>query len=603
MPPILPAGAVRRGFGAHELSPIKVSGPRDSRPGATALPPDRGDARSQAFGIEELFWAIREAAVVAEASTGRVMLWNPAAEAMFGYPRAEAVTLTVDALVPAALKPRHFNSISHYAVTGQGPIISSGRPVELPAVRKDGSEIYVEVSLSPIGGGPAGERYVLAIIREVTHRRKAEADSRRDERRAAVLAETEAAMERSAALARAGELLVDGIEGEPPLAGVARLLVPHFADACFIDLVDLMSPGDNVQRVVSITAPGAKDGGAALQGAGNPHDSAELAEVLRTGEPLLRCGPAASDAGDATPERPAQTLLIVPMPARGRLLGAITLLRGDGGQAYTPADLVFTSQLGRTAALAVDNARLYREARTAIQVRDEFLFSASHELRTPITAIKAYAQLLQRRVSRLSSDEAAQLLEGLENIDDSASRLATYIGQLLDLSRLETGRALDLDRTPTDLVALARQAAAAHRRLSGRHRIRVKSEVPELTGLWDGARLERVLGNLLANAVKYSPEGGEVQVTLSLEPEPAPGVAVLSVRDQGIGIPQSDQPRVFERFYRGSNLSPRMNGLGIGLASVQEIVRRHGGSVEVESAAGHGSVFRIRLPLQLPDED
>ena len=241
-----------------------------------------------------------------------------------------------------------------------------------------------------------------------------------------------------------------------------------------------------------------------------------LAEVLRTGEPVLLCDvPPEPLRGDEA--LAGTSVMIVPMAGRDGLQGAITLVRDAGAEPFDAAEMAFARQLGRLMGLSLENARLLPEAREAIQVRDEFLASASHELRTPVTTIKAYAQMLEKRVSRLSVEDATPLLEGLENIDDSASRLAVHISQLLDLSRLQSGRSMELQRRRTDLVALARQAAAAHRRLSGRHRIRVKSGAPELIGLWDGARLEQVLGNLLSNAVKFSPEGGEVLLTVERE--------------------------------------------------------------------------------------
>jgi signal transduction histidine kinase len=170
------------------------------------------------------------------------------------------------------------------------------------------------------------------------------------------------------------------------------------------------------------------------------------------------------------------------------------------------------------------------------------------------------------------------------------------------------GRSLRLRCELCDLVALVQQAAADQQRMTERHRLRVESALPTLVGTWDAARLRRVLDNLLANAVKYSPAGGEVTVSLETadrvptgpQEDPMGGQgrawAVLQVRDQGVGIPAADQAHIFERFWRGGNVG-HIAGRGLGLAGVRHIVQQHGGSIDLQSQEGAGSTFTIRLPL------
>jgi signal transduction histidine kinase len=167
------------------------------------------------------------------------------------------------------------------------------------------------------------------------------------------------------------------------------------------------------------------------------------------------------------------------------------------------------------------------------------------------------------------------------------------IDDLVDTARLQMGDALPLDRRQVDTAVLARRVADAHQRTTERHRIVVDASLDAPAGFWDGARLERVLDNLVANAVKYSPAGGDVVVRVRREG----GAAVVSVIDHGLGIPSADIPRVFDRFHRGANVQGRISGTGIGLASVRQIVEQHGGTVAVESREGCGSTFTIRLPL------
>ena len=168
---------------------------------------------------------------------------------------------------------------------------------------------------------------------------------------------------------------------------------------------------------------------------------------------------------------------------------------------------------------------------------------------------------------------------------------------MLDVARLQAGRPLDLDRGPMDLVDLARRVTTELRPGSERHQIEVASEAADLVGDWDRFRLERVLVNLVSNAIKYSPEGGPVRVEVAREQRNGAEWAVLRVCDRGVGIPSGDLPRVFDRFYRGSNVEGRIEGTGIGLSGARQIVEQHGGRVSVESEEQVGSPFTVRLPL------
>ena len=171
--------------------------------------------------------------------------------------------------------------------------------------------------------------------------------------------------------------------------------------------------------------------------------------------------------------------------------------------------------------------------------------------------------------------------------------MEAQIDDLLDATRLRAGQPLALRRRPTDLVALARQAVALQQQASDRHRLTLAAAVPSLVGAWDPGRLERVLGNLLGNALKYSPRGGEITVEVAA----TDGAAVLVVRDPGVGIPAAELPHVFERFRRAGNVADRIAGTGLGLAGARDIVEQHGGSIAVESVEGHGTTFTVRLPL------
>ena len=240
-------------------------------------------------------------------------------------------------------------------------------------------------------------------------------------------------------------------------------------------------------------------------------------------------------------------------------------------------------------------------AEDAVRVRDEFLASVAHDLKNPLGAIKAFAQLLQRQLARSGSPQQANVVHGLARIDAMVTRTVAQLDELLDVARLEADQPLRLDLRSTDLVALAERVTSEYQQTTSMHQLRLKTDLTELEGHWDAPRLDRILGNLLSNAIKYSPNGGEIFVEVQRTDGPHPE-AVLIVRDNGIGIPKGDLPQIFERFYRASNAAGRLPGTGIGLNGVRQIVEQHGGTINVASEEGHGSAFTVRLPISVDDD-
>jgi signal transduction histidine kinase len=232
--------------------------------------------------------------------------------------------------------------------------------------------------------------------------------------------------------------------------------------------------------------------------------------------------------------------------------------------------------------------------------KDEFLATVSHDLRNPLAGIKGWTQLLIRRARRLPEAERERWAHDLATIDGTAGRMAAMIDDLLDLTQLQMGRPLELHREPTDLVALARRVAADHQQLAEAHTIVVQSELPSIEGMWDPSRVERVVGNLVSNAIKYSPNGGDVLLTVGTQATAAGAQATLSIHDNGVGIPTAELPRVFARFYRGSNVASSIAGTGIGLAGAKQLIEQHGGTIGVVSVQGQGSTFLVQLPLLTP---
>jgi signal transduction histidine kinase len=235
----------------------------------------------------------------------------------------------------------------------------------------------------------------------------------------------------------------------------------------------------------------------------------------------------------------------------------------------------------------------------AEHLKDEFIGVAAHELRNPIAALKGFATMLVYQTNR---GKGAKLSlwqrEALEEIEQATARLDKLTEDLLDVTRLQAGR-LALTRKPTDLVALTRHVMAQMQMTTSRHMFSLETEFSSLIVAIDRVRIEQVLNNLLSNVVKYSPQGGPIKLTLHEEIEPH--VALLTIRDRGIGIPAHQQARIFGRFVRADNArTAEITGTGLGLYLSRELVERHGGRLWFESMEGEGTAFFLMLPLVAP---
>jgi PAS domain S-box-containing protein len=229
--------------------------------------------------------------------------------------------------------------------------------------------------------------------------------------------------------------------------------------------------------------------------------------------------------------------------------------------------------------------------------RDQFLAAVSHDLRTPVAVIKGRTDLLKRAVSGSQPPDIDKVANGLRTIDGSTARVSRIIDELLDLTKMRMGHPVELQVGPTDLVELTSRIAAEYTALAPDHQIRFERGEADLVGEWDAARIERVVANLLSNAVRYSAPQAEVGVEAWREPGDGHDWAVLAVRNEGVGIPPDEIGRIFDAYYRGSNVADSITGTGVGLASVRHIVEQHAGLIEVESTPGGTTTFTVRLPL------
>lgn len=266
----------------------------------------------------------------------------------------------------------------------------------------------------------------------------------------------------------------------------------------------------------------------------------------------------------------------------------------------TPEGLLYAVARDITERLQPEEDRaqsLAREQTARVSQQEEFLSSVCHDLQQPLTVILAQTQMLLRDLATDKTLPPDKLGTRLAHIFAAATRMRGMTQDLIDASLQHSGRRLALLLARTELVALTRQAVLEQQLVSDLHQFAFEAEAPTMVVAVDENRAHRVLTNLLTNAVKYSPDGGPVRVTLTETDSSDGKAAELIVRDEGVGIPRDDLPHVFDRFHRGSNVVGRFAGTGLGLASARALVELYGGAISVESEEGKGSTFVVRLPL------
>ena len=538
-------------------------------------------------------------AIIGKDLDARILSWNPAAERLYGYSAEEAIGKMVSMLVP----PDRLHELS-----GIMEQIKRGERIdriETVRVAKNGQHLVVALSVFPIHDAAGNVIGAAATARDISERKQAQAA------RAALLVQerearsrAEAAQKRLQFLAEASEILSSSLDYETTLANVARLAVPALADWCLIDVVEQ----DGSVRRVALAAP-------------NPETEAFIREFEER-RPSNRAGPHPTDpivtgksllvpeitdemlaagAGDeeqlaATRSLGFKSAMGVPLIARGNIVGQVGLLSTNPDVQFDEDDLALAEDLARRAAVAVDNARLYMQTQEALRLREEFLSIASHELKTPLTALHLQTQMLNRLMGTDSPSDASpdRVRSTLDGIVRQTRRLARLVNELLDVSRMGAGK-LDLELEDMDVSTVARDVADRFRDEAAAAGSSVTVVADPMRIRADRFRLDQVITNLLANALKYG-EGSPIDISVSRDGR----WAVVAVRDRGIGIASDQIERVFDRFERVAR-SQNYAGLGLGLYIAKQIVEAHGGTISVTSEPGVGSTFTVRLAID-PDD-
>lgn len=454
------------------------------------------------------------------------------------------------------------------------------RNAEVVVERPDGSRLAVSETASPLRGRDGAIAGGVAVLHEVSERRRAE--------------------DRERLLLQASTLLGASLDHQAILTQLARVPLPLYADWCVIHVLG-------------------EDG--ALQGVAGAHVQPEkealvhrllhypsaFGDVTRT---VLTTGDSFIQAlvPSAFPERPPdepallealralepESLMVAALKARGKIFGVISFVLSGSNRRYEPNDLPLAEGIARRAALAIDNARLYRESERANRLKDEFLATLSHELRTPLNAILGWTQLLlTRQLDPADADRA------LMTIRRNAEAQARLVSDVLDVSRIITGK-LRLKVGPVDVAGVIDSVVESLRPAAEAREIQlyVGAVPPALTMLADPDRVQQIIWNLLSNAVKFTPPGGRVDLTVEVKDRRVE----VTVRDTGAGIHPDFLPSLFERFRQADASTTRAHGgLGLGLAIVRHLVELHGGTVRGESEGeGRGATFTVALPIHLP---
>jgi PAS domain S-box-containing protein len=510
-------------------------------------------------------------------SQHKIVRASRAFERILGYPREDVTGRTVTSFFVSAGPWHDMSEAENYWLA------------------KDGSSRLIAWSRTSLTSD-----HTVLTGNDITERKRAEQQREQFIRAEAARAEAESAERRSAFLAETSTMLAATLDYERTLINISRLAIPTFADWCFVYLA---LDGQEISSALIAHVDPEREY-LAQQVEIRPEDlSSETLPVVRvfqTGTPELfddisedelRNTVADEHKFAALKQLGLRSAVVVPIPGRHSVMGVIGFASPNPSR-YTSAELIFAQDLARRISLALENARLYREAQEANRAKDEFLATLSHELRTPLNAILGWTQIL--RAKRLDEITTARAFEAIER---NAKAQAELIEDMLDVSRIITGR-LRLELQPVRLSEALEAAIDSVRPTAEAKSIRLDCTLDPSVGTISGDphRLQQIVWNLLSNAVKFTPANGTVRIRL----EHSESEAKLTVTDTGKGISPTFLPYVFDRFRQAETMVSRTaSGLGLGLSIARHLVELHGGVIEASSEGeGRGATFTVTFPLR-----
>ena len=529
--------------------------------------------------------SVRDYAIFLLDPDGNIISWNAGAERINGYHADEIIGRHFSIFYPAADARRGKPEYELRIATEEGRYEEEGW-----RVRKDGSLFWASVDITALRDEKQRLVGFAKVTRDLTERRQAE------EAQLALLAsERGARTELEATLARMRTILsiTETALGSLDLDHLLRASLDKIADELVVDTAAVLLLSEDGLTLVARAAHGLEE--EVQAGVRIPVGQGFAGRIAAERKPVVLDDVAHSDVlNPILREKGIRSLVGVPLLADGRVLGVLhvgTLT----ATAFNEADVQFLELIAARIASAIEHARLYEaahearsaaaEATEALHVRDEFLSAAAHELKTPLTASKIAVQLLARSLKTALTPSQQR---SLGMIEVQIARQARLVSHLLESVRLGKGE-LELELDEADVAALVRSAVELFEMMSDKHQLTLRGP-QSLMAHVDALRFEQVVMNLLDNAVKYSPKGGAVEVTLAR----TPSTFVLSVRDHGVGVAPEHLPQIFDRFYQAHR---NRSGLGLGLYISRQIVERHGGTVYAEAPPDGGTRFVVSMSL------
>jgi len=510
-------------------------------------------------------------AIVSKNLDSIITSWNKAAERIFGYTAAEVIGKHISILIPETLLSEEDTIISS---------IKSGRPIDhFQTIRlhKSGKEIPISLTISPVRDASGQIIGASKIARDISERLHTEKIA-------------EQSVHRLSVLNTVGKAISEKLDVQAILQQVtdATTQVSGAAfGAFFYNKVD--QQGESYMLFTLSGAPRE-----AFEKFGMPRNTAVF-DATFSGKGNVRVGDIRQDPryGHNAPHHgmpkghlPVVSYLAVPViSSTGTVIGGLFFGHPEPDK-FTLEHEELVSGIAAQAAIALDNSKLFEEVKALSAKKDEFIALASHELKTPLTSIKGFLQVLDR-ADREPTDKLF-ITKALGQVE----KLNALVSDLLDVSRVEGGQ-LRFDKVEFDLKEVVNDIIETLNYTHKTHRVVVSQPEDRMMVAADRQRIEQVLVNLLTNAIKYSPKADQVWVTL----EHSRDTVTVKVRDNGIGLTPEQQKKLFTRFYRAEGTSG-IAGLGLGLYLTKVIIDRHGGSITVTSTPGNGSEFAFSLPLQ-----
>ena len=509
-------------------------------------------------------------AIICVDDSQQIIFFNEGAESIFGYSADEVMGQPLEALIPECYRGSHG---SHVRTFGKSPAHARrmGERGTIFGLRKNGEEFPAEAAISHLG--IEGQKVYSVVLRDVTERLRAHETQR--------------------FLAEAGETLASSLGHEDTLKNVARLAVPRIADACVVNVFH----GGQFHGVAVAHIDPARAAEIERTHAEHPIDLAgdhAVAEVIRTVKPITWSKTDKSERKRALPELAdifadfPEAGIVMPLIARDQPLGVIAFYRECGS--YDSGDQFLAEELGRRAAIAIDNARLHDLFQEGVRARDDMIGIVSHDLRNPVNAVKMLSGAMLDR----ERDETlpAEMVEYASVIRQAADQMDGLIRDLLDVTRMEAGRlavAASRENTEELLSDALRTLAPIASEKDLTLRLDAPDHIPDV--LADSERVGQAISNLVGNAVKFSSAGSEITVRVTvLEQE-----IVFSVSDKGQGMTGEQLSHAFDRFWQSSRTDRQ--GAGLGLAITKGIIEAHGGRIWAESVPAEGSTFYFTLPI------